>query len=157
MTADNVIWAEVHRWRALLDEQNGTDRLELTCSIMKIAEEAGEATQAWIGVLGQNPRKGVTHTVDDVIGELTDVVFTSLVAIASLGADPRDAVAAVAAKAATYRSGLARTTAGSPPTGPGPRMTAGPGVSPQVDGGPVPDTFTALVATVHALTRRFCS
>jgi NTP pyrophosphatase (non-canonical NTP hydrolase) len=111
VTADDMIWNEAYRWRALLDEQNGTGRLELTCRIMKIAEEAGEATQAWIGVLGQNPRKGVTHTVDDVVGELADVVFTALVAIASLGADPRDAVAAVAAKVATYRSAVDATPA----------------------------------------------
>ncbi|WP_230417266.1 MazG-like family protein [Micromonospora tarapacensis] len=114
-----VAWRADRLRTSLLDEQDGTDRLELTCRIMKIAEEAGEATQAWFGVLGQNPRKGVTHAVDDGVGELTDVVFTSLVAIASLGADPQEAVAAVAAKAATYRSGLATTTAGSPPTGSG--------------------------------------
>jgi hypothetical protein len=33
-----VICTEAHRWRALLDEQNGTGPLELTCRIMKIAE-----------------------------------------------------------------------------------------------------------------------
>ena len=58
--------------------------------------------QAWIGVLGQNPRKGVTHTTGDVVGELADVVFTALVAIASLGADPRQAVQDVVTKASGY-------------------------------------------------------
>ncbi len=97
-----MIWSEARRWRAHLDANNGTDPNELTLRILKITEEAGEAAQAWIGVQGQNPRKGVTHTVDDVVGELADVVFTSLVAIASLGADPREAVTAVATKAAGY-------------------------------------------------------
>lgn len=70
---------------------------------MKIGEEAGEVIQAWLGMLGGNPRKRTTPTVDQVIDELADVMFTSLTAIASLGADPRHAVAACAAKAATYR------------------------------------------------------
>ena len=42
--------------------------------IMKLTEEAGEVTQAVIGTLGQNPRKGVTHTWEDVQAELCDVV-----------------------------------------------------------------------------------
>ncbi|SDS70750.1 MazG-like family protein [Actinoplanes derwentensis] len=117
VTADDVIWSEADRWRALLDERNGTDRLELTCRILKITEEAGEVTQAWLGVLGQNPRKGITHTVDDVVGELADVVFTGLVAIASLGADPHEAVTAVAAKAAKYRLSLDTTPADPPGAG----------------------------------------
>lgn len=99
---DDKVWDAAGRWRRFLDEQNGTDPLELTCRIMKITEEAGEAAQAWIGVLGQNPRKGVTHTTDDVVGELADVVFTALVAIASLGADPRAAVNDVVTKAEGY-------------------------------------------------------
>jgi NTP pyrophosphatase (non-canonical NTP hydrolase) len=101
------IFAEAQRWRELLDQRNGTGQLELSCRVMKISEEAGEVIEAWLGVLGSNPRKGTTHTVDDVVGELADVVFTSLTAIASLGADPRQAVAACAAKAAAYRAGLA--------------------------------------------------
>jgi NTP pyrophosphatase (non-canonical NTP hydrolase) len=99
---DDEIWAAAHRWREHLDAHNGTDPLELTCRIMKITEEAGEAAQAWIGVLGQNPRKGVTHTTGDVVGELADVVFTALVAIASLGGDPRQAVQDVVTKASGY-------------------------------------------------------
>nr|WP_245923304.1 MazG-like family protein [Actinoplanes atraurantiacus] len=83
--------------------------LELTCRILKVTEEAGEAAQAWIGLLGQNPRKGVTHTRDDVAAELADVAFTALVAIASLDLDPQRALADCAGK---LRSRL--------PAGPGP-------------------------------------
>ena len=104
------IWSAARRWREFLDEQNGTDPLELTCRIMKITEEAGEAAQAWIGVLGQNPRKGVTHTTEDVVGELADVAFTALVAIASLGADPREAVERVVAKTDGYLTRAADVT-----------------------------------------------
>jgi hypothetical protein len=35
--------------------------------IMKLSEEAGEVTQAVIGAMGQNPRKGVTHTRDEML------------------------------------------------------------------------------------------
>ncbi|PWK44396.1 MazG-like family protein [Actinoplanes xinjiangensis] len=99
---DDMIWDSARRWQRFLDDRNGNDPLEIACRIMKITEEAGEATQAWIGVLGQNPRKGVTHTTDDVVGELADVVFTALVAIASLGADPRKAIHDVVTKANGY-------------------------------------------------------
>ena len=48
--------------------------------IGKIAEEYGEVTEAWIGVGATNPRKGATHSYDDVRSELLDV------AVAALGA-----------------------------------------------------------------------
>jgi hypothetical protein len=35
--------------------------------IMKLTEETGEVTQAVIGAMGQNPRKGVTHTRDEML------------------------------------------------------------------------------------------
>ena len=81
------IWDAVRTSRAWLDAANGTDGHELTCRILKVTEEAGEAAGAWIGVIGQNPRKGITHTRKDVAGELADVALTALVAIESLGMD----------------------------------------------------------------------
>jgi hypothetical protein len=47
----------------------------------KIAEENGEVIAAIIGATGQNPRKGVTHTMDDVVAELLDVAVTALAAV----------------------------------------------------------------------------
>jgi NTP pyrophosphatase (non-canonical NTP hydrolase) len=99
---DLALWDAAKAWRAHLDERNGTGQLELTLRIAKIAEESGEAVQAWIGVVGQNPRKGVTHTVLDVAGELADVAFTALVAIESLGLDARATLLACVAKASGY-------------------------------------------------------
>jgi len=93
-----TIWDTIDRARRWLDDTNGTDRAELTMRILKIAEEYGEASTAWAGVSGQNPRKGVTSTVQDVAAELGDVAFTALVAAASLGFDPRTVLAEVAAK-----------------------------------------------------------
>ena len=52
--------------------------------LAKVSEECGEAIAAYIGATGQNPRKGVTHTIDDVIEELLDVAVTALGAIEHL-------------------------------------------------------------------------
>ncbi|GGK79411.1 AAA family ATPase [Mangrovihabitans endophyticus] len=92
------IWAAIAASRAWLDKHNGTAEPELGLRILKIVEEAGEAAAAWIGTVGQNPRKGVTHDRQDVADELGDVAVTALVAAASLGFDPRAVMAEVAAK-----------------------------------------------------------
>jgi NTP pyrophosphatase (non-canonical NTP hydrolase) len=63
-----------------------TDKL---LRIMKITEEAGEVTQAVSGAMGHNPRKGVTHTWQDVEAELCDVMFTAMVALTTLTPDAR--------------------------------------------------------------------
>jgi NTP pyrophosphatase (non-canonical NTP hydrolase) len=52
--------------------------------LAKIIEEAGEVVEAYIGATGQNPRKGVTKTMDDVAEELLDVAVTALGAYAHL-------------------------------------------------------------------------
>jgi NTP pyrophosphatase (non-canonical NTP hydrolase) len=69
---------------AWLDGANLKTREEYGLRILKVCEEAGEAAQAWIGYTGQNPRKGVTHTKDDVCKELCDVVLSAMVALESL-------------------------------------------------------------------------
>lgn len=91
----------VHDAVAWLNSHHGPDDTELTMRVLKVAEEVGEAAQAWIGATGQNPRKGVTHTRADVAAELADVVLSALVAITSLGLDPAAAVRAKAAVVAT--------------------------------------------------------
>lgn len=50
----------------------------------KIMEEAGEVGSAVSGLYGENPRKGVTHTIADVLDELLDVAITALAAYESL-------------------------------------------------------------------------
>ena len=52
--------------------------------LAKVAEEAGEVIAAYIGATGQNPRKGVTHTMGDVRRELLDVALTALCAVEHL-------------------------------------------------------------------------
>lgn len=81
MTTDAELWQQLERVNAWLDDENrgmpGDDEMR----IMKLAEEVGEVAQAYIGMKGQNPRKGVTHTMDDVLTELADVAGTALCAI----------------------------------------------------------------------------
>ena len=59
--------------------------------ITKLVEEAGEAVSAYAGSLGENPRKGRTHSLDDVLSELYDVALASLGAIAHLRGNSDDA------------------------------------------------------------------
>lgn len=75
-----------------LNDRNGTHTGEMSMQMLKLAEEVGEVSQAWIGFTGQNPRKGVTHSLDDVLSELADVAITAMVGIARLGGDPGDVV-----------------------------------------------------------------
>ncbi|RAO31651.1 hypothetical protein ONO23_03411 [Micromonospora noduli] len=102
---DESIWAAARASRGWLDAANGTGQTELTCRILKLTEEVGEASAAWIGLLGQNPRKGVTHTREDVAAELADVAFTALVAIESLGLDAQTALDACAEKVRSRLTG----------------------------------------------------
>lgn len=58
--------------------------------ILKLSEEVGEVAEAVIGATGQNPRKGVTHTWDDVQSELCDVAITALIALRTLTPQARE-------------------------------------------------------------------
>ncbi len=55
--------------------------------VLKITEEAGEVAEAVQGVTGSNPRKGNSHTWDDVQSELCDVILTSMVALKTITPD----------------------------------------------------------------------
>ncbi|MEU6771546.1 MazG-like family protein [Streptomyces sp. NPDC046759] len=72
------LWSRLEASRA----HPGTEGLLLR--ILKLSEEVGEVAEAVIGATGQNPRKGVTHTWEDVQGELCDVAITALVALRTL-------------------------------------------------------------------------
>lgn len=43
---------------------------------IKVVEEMGEVVGALIGMTGANPRKGVTHTAEQLVGELHDVAVS---------------------------------------------------------------------------------
>jgi phosphoribosyl-ATP pyrophosphohydrolase len=76
------------RVASLLAQFDGDTREMRGLAVSKVAEEAGEAIQAWGGFVGQNPRKGITNDVDKVIAELADTLVTAAVAIARLGGHP---------------------------------------------------------------------
>jgi NTP pyrophosphatase (non-canonical NTP hydrolase) len=127
---DERVWAAVRAARRWLDEANGTAPAEVTCRILKLTEEAGEAAGAWIGFLGQNPRKGVTHTREEVAAELADAAFTALVAIESLGLDARQVLDTCAVRVRS-RTGTAAQDGATPVTSAaGPDAPAAAGSAP---------------------------
>jgi len=78
------VWDHVARTVAWLDAANGRGPHEIAVRVMKIAEETGEAVSAYIGLTGENPRKGVTAHPDDLAAELCDVVLAALIALATI-------------------------------------------------------------------------
>ncbi|WP_043687044.1 MazG-like family protein [Streptomyces xylophagus] len=85
------LWAGVEDLWTWVDDNRPLDGREgVLLRILKLSEEVGEVAQAVIGATGQNPRKGVTHTWDDVQAELCDVVITALVALRTLTPDTRE-------------------------------------------------------------------
>lgn len=78
----------------LVDWLDGASRLpresEELLRLLKLSEEVGEVSQAVIGVTGQNPRKGFTHSWEDVQHELCDVILTAMVALRTLTPDAQE-------------------------------------------------------------------
>ncbi len=106
---DEVTVRAVKAATAWLDAHEGNGRQQQTVRILKLTEEAGEVARAWIGLTGQNPRRGVTHTVDEVAAELADTAITALVAIESLGLDSSQVLADCATKVLARLDGGAAT------------------------------------------------
>ncbi|KUL53478.1 MazG-like family protein [Streptomyces sp. NRRL S-1521] len=79
-------WLESHNRRA--------PREALLLRMLKLSEEVGEVSEAVIGAMGQNPRKGASHTWDDVRAELCDVIVTAMVALRTLTPDAEAVLAA---------------------------------------------------------------
>jgi NTP pyrophosphatase (non-canonical NTP hydrolase) len=75
--------AEISKW---IDESPANQANTATTNLVmrttvKLSEEIGEVGAAIIGMTGQNPRKGVTHSIEDVRKELLDVALTALTAV----------------------------------------------------------------------------
>ncbi|MFH9980411.1 MazG-like family protein [Streptomyces sp. NPDC017179] len=88
-SAVDDLWAWLDGHRPLGESREAT----VLPRILKLSEEVGEVAQAVIGATGQNPRKGTTHTWDDVEAELCDVVITALVALRTLTPQAREVFA----------------------------------------------------------------
>ena len=93
-------WATIAALAAWLDTNNGTSEHEQAMRLMKLSEETGEVMQAYIGMTGQNPRKGVTHTRADVTDELCDVIVTAMVALHQFTDQPAEVFEAKAQRIA---------------------------------------------------------
>ncbi|MYY11074.1 hypothetical protein GT204_19705 [Streptomyces sp. SID4919] len=78
-------WSTVQRLVEWLDaEDNATPEKARLLRILKLSEEVGEVAQAAMGADNANPRKGRSHTWEDVQHELCDVMLTSMVALLTL-------------------------------------------------------------------------
>ncbi|UBI41329.1 MazG-like family protein [Streptomyces mobaraensis] len=75
-----------------MDAANGTGAHETALRLLKLGEEVGEVVQAYLGMTGQNPRKGVTHDRSDVAAELCDVIITAATALHLFADDPAGAL-----------------------------------------------------------------
>lgn len=64
-------------------------------TVVKVGEELGETCAALIGMTGQNPRKGVTHSLDDVKKEVLDKCVTALLALEHMTGNQGDALSAL--------------------------------------------------------------
>lgn len=74
----------------------GTE-LQLWRRVTKVCEESGEVWRALSGYVSENPRKGQTHSLDDLRGELLDTASAALCAWAHLNGNEGDPVAALIA------------------------------------------------------------
>ncbi|MYZ36941.1 MULTISPECIES: MazG-like family protein [unclassified Streptomyces] len=86
---NDSMWDQIARIRESLDEKSGdlSARELILFRVLKIGEEFGEVAEALHGVNGTNPRKGKSHTMNDVVKELVDVAVTALIALESVTPD----------------------------------------------------------------------
>ncbi|MET9813983.1 MazG-like family protein [Streptomyces sp. NPDC006355] len=85
------LWASIDALWEWLESSTPIEGPEgLLLRILKLNEEVGEVAEAVIGVTGHNPRKGVTHTWDDVQSELCDVAVTALMVLRTLTPEARE-------------------------------------------------------------------
>lgn len=78
---DSIDWRAIHeidRWldSAVSEEYIRQPMAQDMARISKGCEEAGEAISAFIGYTRQNPRKGFTHSREEVLDEMADAALT---------------------------------------------------------------------------------
>ncbi|ANP54697.1 NTP pyrophosphatase (non-canonical NTP hydrolase) [Streptomyces griseochromogenes] len=85
------LWTTIDElWSRLEETRRHAGQEGVLLRVLKLSEEVGEVAEAVIGATGQNPRKGVSHTWEDVQSELSDVVITALVALRTLTPDAQE-------------------------------------------------------------------
>jgi hypothetical protein len=98
MTKSAQSLSAVSRWLDESPAYQGIDpetALWRRCS--KVSAEAGEVHDALSGYVGENPRKGVTHTIADIEYELLDVAHAALAAVEHLHGNDESALERFAA------------------------------------------------------------
>ncbi|MFF4508992.1 MazG-like family protein [Streptomyces sp. NPDC001401] len=81
-------WKTIARLASRLEDHSTLPREQrILLQLLKIQEETGEVAEAVIGAMGQNPRKGHSHTWDDVEAEVCDVIVTGMVALTRMNSD----------------------------------------------------------------------
>ncbi|EST36484.1 MazG-like family protein [Streptomyces roseochromogenus] len=81
-------WQTITRLADRLEDHSTLPREQrVLLQLLKIQEEAGEVAEAVIGAMGQNPRKGYSHTWEDVEAEVCDVIVTGMVALVRMNPD----------------------------------------------------------------------
>jgi hypothetical protein len=114
-----TIWRHAATLTAWLDAANPRTDHEVACRVMKLAEETGEAISAYIGMVGQNPRKGTCATLDDLAAELCDVIVTAMVALATVTGDAAGAETRMQQHLSARFTRLLARTGTAPATPPG--------------------------------------
>lgn len=72
-------------WERIGAVQSGyLGNVPMSTLILKLSEETGEVSEAYIGMRGDNPRKGQCRSASDVMDELADVIITAAVAMHAL-------------------------------------------------------------------------
>lgn len=92
------VFTDVQAVSAWIREQNAGTWTDPSVHLIHLQEEVGEVASAYIGMTGQNPRKGVTHSLDDLISELADVAITALCTITVISGHPLEPAYAISAK-----------------------------------------------------------
>ncbi|MFC9543059.1 MazG-like family protein [Streptomyces sp. NPDC056956] len=81
-------WQTIAELAGRLDDHSTLPReQQVLFQLLKIQEEAGEVAEAAIGAAGQNPRKGHSHSWQDVESEVCDVIVTGMVALMRMNPD----------------------------------------------------------------------
>jgi hypothetical protein len=80
-----TVYGDIHK--AIADHQ-GRGPTGVHLRLMKLSEELGEVSEAYIGTFGGNKRKGLSHLPIDVAKELCDVIVTAQVALRDWTEEP---------------------------------------------------------------------
>lgn len=79
-----------------------------TKNVLKIGQSYGAVCQALVGVTAYNPRKGASHTMDDLVARLCDVIRDAMVALDDVEPEPEATFVAHLARVHERSLGIVR-------------------------------------------------